>query len=186
LKTLDPTRSAAKIMFHAALAEPLGMEGAGDAPLESIYDRAAVHLAFEQIGGAARAMEAARDYALERHAFGRPIGGFQAIKHRLADMFISIELARSHCYMGAWALGEDADTLARAASAARVAACDAYWFVAKEAIQIFGGIGTTWEADAHLHYRRSKQLAVELGGPVQWRERLAGSLERQFALEGAP
>lgn len=180
LRTLDPTRSAAEIRFDNVVVERLGEAGQGDSLLASILDRGAVYLAFEQVGGATRAMEMARDYALERYAFGRPIGSFQAIKHRLADMFIRIELARSHAYFGAWALQQDATTLARAASAARIAACDAFWFVSKEAIEIFGGIGSTWEADAHLYYRRAKQLAVEVGGPVRWRERLAATLEQDF------
>jgi alkylation response protein AidB-like acyl-CoA dehydrogenase len=149
--------------------------------LRSIYDRAATYIAFEQVGGADRCLEMTRDYALERYAFGRPIGSYQAIKHKLADFYILNQLARSHAYYGAWALGEGNAQLARAASAARVAASEAYWFAAKEMIQIFGGIGTTWDADCHLHYRRSKHLATMVGGPPLWRERLVADLEHALA-----
>jgi alkylation response protein AidB-like acyl-CoA dehydrogenase len=181
LKTLDPTRSAAELCFQNVAAERLGPAGAGEALLNNIIDRGAVLIAFEQIGGADQALEMARNYALERYSFGRPIGSFQAIKHRLADMYIRNQLARSNAYFGAWMLSEGSNTLARAAAAARIAASDAYWFAAKETIEIFGGIGTTWEVDCHLHYRRAKQLALMVGGPVVWRERLVSSLEHDNA-----
>jgi len=181
LRTLDPTRNSARLDFTAAPCERLGGVGEGLTLLQRIHDRAAVYLAFEQIGGADQTLEMARDYALERHAFGRPIGGYQAIKHRLADMYIRNQLARSNAYYGAWALRGDNPILARAAAAARVAASEAYWFASKECIEIFGGIGTTWEADCHLHYRRAKQLALMVGGTAAWRERLVCELEREAA-----
>lgn len=177
LRTLDPSRSAAALTFQDVAADPLGQGEDGALLLQALYDRAAVLLAFEQIGGADRALEMARDYALERHAFGRQIGSYQAIKHRLADMYIRNEVARSNAYYGAWALAGSATQLGHAAAAARVAACEAYWYSSKEAIEVFGGIGTTWEADCHLHYRRAKQLALLIGGAALWRERLICALE---------
>ena len=177
LQTLDPSRDAAMLEFHQVPCETLGLSGDGQALLRGIEDRAAVYFAFEQIGGATRAMEIARDYALQRYSFGRPIGSYQAIKHKLADMFIKIELARSNAYFGAWALRGDNPALPRAAAAARIAACEAYWFASKECVEIFGGIGTTLEVDCHLHYRRAKQLALAIGGAAEWRERLVTALE---------
>jgi alkylation response protein AidB-like acyl-CoA dehydrogenase len=177
LRTLDPTRSAAALDFADAPAEPLGAAGDGPALLRTIFDRAAAFMAFEQLGGADRALEMARDYALERHAFGRPIGSYQAVKHRLADMYIRNQIARSHAYYGAWALGAGGAEMGRAAAAARIAAADAYWYASKEAIEIFGGIGATWEADCHLFYRRAKQLSLAVGAPSLWKERLVAELE---------
>ena len=153
LKTLDPTRGVAKLTFTGAAAERLGAAGEGMALAEQVMDRAAVLLAFEQVGGADRGLEMAKDYALERYAFGRPIGSYQAIKHKLADIYVKNELARSNAYYGAWALNTGAAELPIAASAARVAACEAFWFAAKENIQTHGGMGFTWEVDCHLYYR---------------------------------
>ena len=139
-------------------------------------------LAFEQVGGADRALEMAKDYAMERYAFGRPIGSYQAIKHKLADMYVKNELARSNAYYGAWALETGAAELPlAAAAAARVAACEAYWFAAKENLQTHGGIGFTWEMDCHLFYRRAQQLGLVAGGAKAWKERLVSQLERRNA-----
>ncbi|MDZ4373745.1 MAG: acyl-CoA dehydrogenase family protein [Phenylobacterium sp.] len=181
LKTLDPTRDAAKLTFNGAAAERLGGAGEGLALLEQINDRAAVLLAFEQTGGADKALEMAKAYALERYAFGRVIASYQAIKHKLADIYIKNELARSNAYYGAWALNTNAPELPVAASAARIAASEAFWFAAKENIQTHGGIGFTWEIDAHLYYRRSRQLALVAGAPRVWKERLVSQLERRNA-----
>lgn len=178
LKTLDPTRGAANLTFSRTPAERLGTHGDAAAQLARILDRAAVLFAFEQLGGADRCLEMARDYALERYTFGRPIGSYQAIKHKLVDMYIRNQLARSNAYYGAWALGDGESMLARAAAAARVAACEAYWFASKETIEIFGGIGVTWEADCHLFYRRAKQLSLVVGAAPVWKERLVAELER--------
>lgn len=181
LKTLDPTRDAAKVTFADAPAERLGEAGQGFELLQRILDRAAVLLAFEQVGGADRCLEMARDFALERYAFGRQIGSYQAMKHKLADMYVKNELARSNAYYGAWALNADAPELPVAAAAARIAACDAYWYAAKESIQTHGGIGFTWEVDCHLYYRRSRQLGLVAGAPRVWKERLVSQLERRNA-----
>ncbi|WP_309089406.1 acyl-CoA dehydrogenase family protein [Phenylobacterium sp.] len=181
LKTLDPTRDAAKLTFDAAAAERLGAAGEGLSLLEQIHDRAAVLLAFEQCGGADRCLEMAKAYALERYAFGRVIASYQAIKHKLADMYVKNELARSNAYYGAWALNTNAPELPVAASAARIAASEAFWFGSKENIQTHGGIGFTWEVDAHLYYRRSRQLSLVAGAPRVWKERLVSHLERRNA-----
>ncbi|MDP3383509.1 MAG: acyl-CoA dehydrogenase family protein, partial [Phenylobacterium sp.] len=153
LKTLDPTRDAARLTFKDAPVRRLGEAGQGFELLEQINDRAAVLLAFEQCGGADRCLEMAKSYALERYAFGRLIGSYQAIKHKLADIYVKNELARSNAYYGAWALNTGAPELPVAASAARIAGSEAYWVASKENIQTHWGIGFTWEMDCHLHYR---------------------------------
>ena len=177
VETLDPTRSHARLAFEGAAAEPLGAADAGWALVERLLDRAAVLFAFEQVGGAQAALEMARDYALGRFAFGRPIGSFQAIKHKLADVYVALELARSNAYYGAWALSTDAPALPVAAAAARVAASEAYFHAAKENIQTHGGMGFTWEFDCHMYYRRAKLLALNLGSVARWKDKLVSRLE---------
>lgn len=179
--TLDPTRDAAKLVFKDAPAQRLGDPGEGFPLLERILDRAAVLLSFEQCGGADRALEMAKEYALERYAFGRVIASYQAIKHKLADMYVKNELARSNAYYGAWALNTDAPELPIAAAAARIAGSEAFWFASKENIQTHGGIGFTWEMDCHLYYRRARQLSLVAGSPRVWKERLVSQLERRNA-----
>lgn len=181
LKSLDPTRGVARLTFSSAPCRPLGAAGEGMDLMEAVFDRAAVLLAFEQTGGADRCLEMAKEYALGRYAFGRPIAGYQAIKHKLADIYVKNQLARSNAYYGAWALNTDAAELPRAAAAARVAGSEAFHFASKENIQTHGGMGFTWEVDAHLYYRRAKQLSLVAGAPAQWRERLVGQLERRNA-----
>ncbi|HXA39253.1 MAG TPA: acyl-CoA dehydrogenase family protein [Phenylobacterium sp.] len=181
LQTLDPTRDAARLTFKDAPARRLGAAGAGLELLEQVMDRAAILLAFEQCGGADRCLEMAKAYALERYAFGRVIASYQAIKHKLADIYVKNELARSNAYYGAWALNTDAPEMPLAASAARIAASEAFWFAAKENIQTHGGIGFTWEMDCHLYYRRSRQLSLVAGAPRVWKERLVSHLERRNA-----
>lgn len=181
LKTLDPTRGHAKLTFHNAKAERLGPAGQGWDLAEAVLDRAAVLIAFEQVGGAHACMEMAIDYAKNRYAFSRQIGSFQAIKHKLADMYVAIEVARSNAYYGAWALSTEAGELPFAAAAARAAASDAYYFCAKENIQTHGGMGFTWEVDCHLFFRRAKLLAVQAGAPAVWKEKLVKRLEQRNA-----
>ena len=132
--------------------------------IRTLLDYAAVPMAFEQVGSAQAALDMANAYAKERYAFGRPIGSFQGIKHKLADMYIQVELARSNAYYGAWAVHTEAAELPIAASVARIAACEAGWFVTKENIQTHGGMGFTWQMDCHLYYRRAKLLSLALGG----------------------
>ncbi len=176
VSTFDPSRSHARITFAAAEAEPL--TGADSAEqVRRLMDRAAVMMAFEQLGGAEAALEMARDYALQRYAFGRPIGSFQAIKHKLAEVYIAVELARSNAYYGAWALHTDAAELPIAAAVARIAACDAGWIATKENIQTHGGMGFTWQFDCHLYYRRAKLLGLALGAAREWKHRLVDTLK---------
>jgi alkylation response protein AidB-like acyl-CoA dehydrogenase len=181
LETLDPTRGHARLIFDKADAERLGKAGEGWALAEAILDRAAVLIAFEQLGGAQACLDMAVDYAKGRYAFSRQIGSFQAIKHKLADMYVAIELGRSNAYYGAWALSTESAQLPLAAAAARIAASDAYYFAAKENIQAHGGMGFTWEIDCHLFYRRAKLLAVQAGGPSVWKEKLVRRLELKNA-----
>lgn len=178
--SVDDSRGHARVTFAQAPAERLaGQTGWG--VVETLMDGAAVLLSFEQIGGAQRALEMARDYSLQRRSFGRQIGSYQAIKHKLADMWIAIETARSNAYYGAWALQNSPAELPVAAAAARIAACEAYWFASKENIQTHGGVGFTWEFDCHLYYRRAALLAVMLGSPRIWKDRLITTLEQRNA-----
>ena len=177
VETIDPSRKHAQITFKDTPAELLGAPADGLSLLERIQNRAAILFAFEQVGGAQRALEMARDYALERYAFGRPIGSFQAIKHKLADVYVATELARAHAYYGAWALAREAPELPLAAAAARVSANDAFFLAAKENIQVHGGMGFTWAADCHLFYRRAKLLSLTLGSSRVWKDRLISQLE---------
>ncbi|MFT3801849.1 MAG: acyl-CoA dehydrogenase family protein [Burkholderiaceae bacterium] len=179
IATIDPTRSHAELTFDDVPAEALGAAGDGARILDAVFDRAAVLIAFEQIGGADRALEMGRDYALERFAFGRPIGSLQAIKHMLADMYVSATLARSNAYYGAWALSTDAAELPVAAATARVSATQAYQHCARNDIQVHGGMGFTWEFDCHLYYRRSNLLALTLGAPSVWEDRLIRLMREQ-------
>ena len=172
LKSIDPTRSQAKLSFENAPATLLGGEGDGWHLATQVMDRAAILMAFEQLGGAERALYIARDYALERMAFGRQIGSFQAIKHMLADMYVSATLARSNCYYGAWALASRSAELSVAAATARVSATQAFQHCAKNNIQVHGGMGFTWEFDCHLYYRRSNALALALGSLSTWKDLL--------------
>ncbi len=181
LQSLDPTRGVARLAFADAAAERLGEAGEGLSLAEAVMDRAAVYLAFEQVGGSDRALEMAKSYALERYAFGRPIGSYQAIKHKLADIYIKTELARSNAYYGAWALDSGAAELPLAAAAARVSASEAFWFAAKESLQTHGGMGFTWAVDCHLFYRRAQQLGLVAGGAKAWKEKLVSQLERRNA-----
>ncbi len=175
LRSIDPSRSLAELRFDAAPAELLGAAN-GAATLQQLMDRAAVLLAFEQIGGATRAFEITREYCLSRYAFGRPIASFQAIKHRLADLYVEIELARSNAYFGAWALSTASPELGVAACGARASASDAFELASQEMIQLHGGVGYTWEFDCHLFSRRAKYLGALLGSAHQWREQLVQRL----------
>ena len=175
--SFDPSRSIAKLAFQDAPAELLGSEAGAAARIETLLDRAAVMMGFEQIGGATRAFEITREFTLGRYAFGRPIASFQAVKHRLAELYAKIEIARSNGYYAAWALSTGSDELSLAACCFRAAASDAFELAAEEMIQLHGGVGFTWEYDCHLFYRRAKWLSAALGTPSEWREKLIQRLE---------
>jgi len=172
LQSLDPSRSLATLEFDNAPATVLGTEGHGWELAQEVLDRAAVLMAFEQLGGAQRAFEITREYIMSRYAFGRPIASFQALKHRMADIYVEIELARSNAYYGAWALTNSSSDLPTAACGCRVTATDAFELASREMVQLHGGVGFTWEFDCHLFYRRAKLLSTALGSADQWRERL--------------
>ena len=177
---IDGSRALARLQLSGAQAELLG-DGGDAAAIEHLLDRAATLMAFEQLGGADQAFAITREYVLDRYVFGRPVGSFQAIKHRLADLFVDISLARSNSYYAAWALAGSADELPVAAAAARAAASDAFDLAASEMVHMHGGIGVTWEADAQLFYKRAKLLALTLGSPTHWRDRLTLRLARESA-----
>ncbi|MFZ5738982.1 MAG: acyl-CoA dehydrogenase family protein [Pseudomonadota bacterium] len=181
LQNVDPSRQQAELTFAGAKAEPLGAANEGWSILSRVMDRAAVLIAFEQVGGADRALEMGRDYALDRIAFGRQIGSFQAIKHILADMYVSATLARSNSYYGAWALSTDAAELPEAAASARISATQAFQHCAKQNIQVHGGMGFTWEFDCHLYYRRANALALSLGSQSYWEDQLIDRMRQKNA-----
>lgn len=177
VQTIDPSRSHANLELAGAALEPLGEPETGWALTQRLLQGAAVLYAWEQAGGAQAAQEMAKDYALERYAFGRPIGSYQAIKHKIANMYVRSTLARSNCYYGAWALNTNASELPLAAATARVSATQAFQFAAQENVQTHGGMGFTWESDCQLYYRRAKLLAVNLGSRALWQDRLLAALD---------
>ncbi|MBI5940226.1 MAG: acyl-CoA/acyl-ACP dehydrogenase [Caulobacterales bacterium] len=179
LDTIDPTRGQSTITFKDASAERLGVAGDGWRLAAEVMDRAAILLAFEQVGGSDRALEMGRDYALDRMAFGRPIGSFQAVKHMLADMYVAATLARSNAYYGAWVLSTGSAELPVAAATARVSATQAFQHCAKNNIQVHGGMGFTWAFDCHLFYRRSNGLALALGSQSTWEDLLIDRLRQR-------
>ncbi len=179
ISSFDPSRSLAKLDFDGAAAELLGKDGKGDELVEQILDRAAVLMAFEQLGAADACFNATKEFTTDRYAFGRPIASFQAIKHRLADMWCELELARSNAYYGAWALSNEDEELGIAACISRVQASHALAHIAEEMIQLNGGVGFTWEYDCHLFYRRGKLLAAALGNPTSWKDKLVDRIENR-------
>lgn len=186
LKTLDPSKPYAALNFGGTAAELLDGRASAAQVLARVRNRAAVMLAFEQLGAADAALEMAAAYAKERKAFGRAIGSYQGIKHKLANLYTNNQLARAHCYYGAWALTADmaqaagAPELAAAAAAARVSATQALSDAAQENLHTHGGMGYTWELDCHLFYRRARQQAVELGNIHAWREQVAAELQKRM------
>ena len=176
-ETLDASRSHSDITFENAAAETLGAVGEGWANQNRVLDKAAILMAFEQVGGSDVCLAMAKDYALNRYAFGRPIASFQAIKHKLADMYVFNELARSNAYYGAWALSTNAREIPLAAASARVSATQAFDYASKENIQTHGGMGFTWQVDCHFYYKRSKELGLALGPQRTWKDKLVTELE---------
>ncbi len=187
LQTLDMTRKQAKIDFENAPAQlllgtfgtnqgPLGVKGAGGAALARTLDQAAALLSAEMVGGAQACLDASTTYAKERYQFGRPIGSFQAIKHKCANMLMEVEMSRSAAYYAGWAAAEDPEELSLAASLAKAYCSDAFFHAAAENIQIHGGIGFTWEHDAHLYFRRAKSSEIYLGDATYHRELVAQKL----------
>ncbi|NNN00484.1 MAG: acyl-CoA/acyl-ACP dehydrogenase [Acidimicrobiaceae bacterium] len=176
LATMDQTRKQSRIEFKDATAVLVGTEGAALEGLETTLQVAASALAAEQVGGAQRVLNNAVEYAKNRVQFGRPIGSFQAIKHKCADMLLDVESAKSAAYYAAWAAQELNDELPIAASLAKSFCSEAYFHCAAENIQIHGGIGFTWEHHAHLYFKRAKSSELFLGDPSYHRELLAQRL----------
>jgi alkylation response protein AidB-like acyl-CoA dehydrogenase len=177
LPTMDQTRKQARLEFDSVQARLLGDAGDGWPAVSRMLQVAAVGLAAEQVGGAQRALEMAVEYAKLREQFGRPIGSFQAIKHKCASMLVAVESMKSAAYYGLWAVASGDDELPVVSSIAKVCCSDGYTMVTSENIQIHGGIGFTWEHPAHLYFKRARSSRVLLGGPDYHRDliaRLAG------------
>lgn len=177
--TIDPSRSHANLEFKDSCGELIGADGFGWEMVNDVFDRAAVLFAWEQVGGTQSTLNQATEYAKSRHAFGRPIGSFQAIKYKLANMYVKHTLARSNCYYGTWTLAGDHADLRLAAATCRVSAIQAFHYATKENIQTHGGMGFTWEFDCQLFYRRSKLLALNLGSEHWWQDRLITAHEQR-------
>ena len=173
IPTLDQTRKMAQISFSNTPGRLVGAEGAGEAILTATMDLAAVALAAEEVGGASRCLEMSVDYAKSRIQFGRAIGSFQAIKHKCADILLEVESAKSAAYYAGWVASQDSEELAVAAPLAKAFCSDAYFQAAAENIQIHGGIGFTWEHDAHLYFKRAKASQLLFGDSAYHRAKLA-------------
>jgi alkylation response protein AidB-like acyl-CoA dehydrogenase len=173
LSTMDQTRKQARLDYDGVEGRLIGTEGAGWDVLSQVLDLAAVALAAEQVGGAQEVLEMAVQYAKDRVQFGRPIGSFQAIKHKCADMLLEVESAKSAAYYAGWCASELNDELPSVASLAKAYCSEAYFHSAAENIQIHGGIGFTWEHPAHLYFKRAKSSELLFGDPTYHRELLA-------------
>jgi alkylation response protein AidB-like acyl-CoA dehydrogenase len=173
LATLDQTRKQAKLTFAQTPARLIGEEGTGWSALSKMLDLAAVALAAEQVGGAQQILDVTVQYAKDREQFGQPIGSFQVIKHKCADMLLEVESARSAAYYAGWAAADDGDDLPIAASLAKSYCSEAYFHAAAESIQIHGGIGFTWEHPVHLYFKRAKSSELLFGDGSYHRELLA-------------
>ena len=175
---LDLTRPMARLRCAdvPVRAEQLLGPPVAPAALERALDRARIALAAEALGGAACVLEMTTEYVKQRLQFGRPIGSFQAVKHRLADMMVELEAARSAAWYAACVADENPAELAEAAATAKSYCCDAFYSCAASAIQLHGGVGFTWEHDVHLYFKRARAAATLLGSPAWQRERLLRTL----------
>ncbi|MFH8985605.1 acyl-CoA dehydrogenase family protein [Streptomyces varsoviensis] len=171
--TLDQTRKLARLRFDRTPARLVGADGGGRPAVAEMLDLAAIALAAEQAGGAQRVLDMSVEYAKLRVQFGRPIGSFQAIKHKCADMLVEVESARAAAYHAGWAAAEGDDEVPALASLAKSYCSEAYFHAAAENIQIHGGIGYTWEHPAHLYFKRAKSSELMLGDGAYHRELLA-------------
>jgi alkylation response protein AidB-like acyl-CoA dehydrogenase len=176
LATMDQTRKQAKLEFSGVPATLIGTDGGAEEVLGRVLDLAVVALAAEQVGGAQKVLDMSVEYAKDRVQFGRPIGSFQAIKHKCADMLLEVESAKSAAYYAAWCAAELNDELPEVACLAKAYCSEAYFHSAAENIQIHGGIGFTWEHPAHLYFKRAKSSELLFGDPTYHRELLAQRL----------
>jgi alkylation response protein AidB-like acyl-CoA dehydrogenase len=176
LPTMDQTRKLCEVALSDVTIGPdalLGAAGAGSAPLARVLDRATVALCAEMCGGAQKVLDMTVEYAKIRQAFGRPIGSYQGVKHRAADMLVDVENSKSITYYAAWALDEGVAEAPLAVSMAKAYVSDAYRRVAAAGIQLHGGIGFTWEHDLHLYFKRAKGSEFTFGDATHHRERVA-------------
>jgi alkylation response protein AidB-like acyl-CoA dehydrogenase len=173
LPTMDQTRKQARLDFDSVPARLVGDVDDAWPAVSRMLEVAAVALAAEQAGGAQRALEMAVEYAKLREQFGRPIGSFQAIKHKCASMLVAVESMKSAAYYGLWAVASGDSELPVVSSIAKLCCSDGYALVAGENIQIHGGIGFTWEHPAQLYFKRARSSRVLLGGPDYHREMIA-------------
>ncbi|MFM7224354.1 MAG: acyl-CoA dehydrogenase family protein [Actinomycetota bacterium] len=181
VRSFDPTRRFAHLDLEGVSVPADRVLGAADGPsaaaaLRAALDEATVGLALEMVGTAQTIFDRTHEYALQREQFGVPIGSFQAIKHKFADMMIAVERARATGYFAALTIAEDDPRRASASSVAKAAAGDCQRLLGKEGIQIHGGIGYTWEHDMHLYVRRNKACSLLFGTPAEHRERIARHL----------
>ena len=176
LPTMDQTRKLCEVTFNDVAVGADALLGAKDqawAPLSRVLDRATVALCAESCGGAQRVLDMTTDYAKIRVAFGKPIGSYQGVKHRAADMLVEVENAKSLTYYAAWAVDENVPEAPLAASMAKAYVSDAYRRTAGAGIQLHGGIGFTWEHDLHLYFKRAKASEFTFGDSSYHRERVA-------------
>jgi alkylation response protein AidB-like acyl-CoA dehydrogenase len=179
LKTMDQTRKLSELKFtgvKATAADVVGVAGAGWKTLSEVLDRGKVMLAAEMMGGAQHVLDMTVDYAKVRVQFGRPIGSFQAVQHKCANMMVDIEGAKSAVYYASWAVSNDHPEAALSASVAKAAASDAYRRVSSEGIQLHGGIGFTWDHDLHLYFKRAKSAEFTFGDAAWNRELVAQAI----------
>ena len=174
--SLDETRKLATIDLDVVVDHDARLPGDAAAAVAAAADRGAVAVALENVGGAQATLDMAVQYAKDRRQFERPIGSFQAIKHKCADMLIAVESARAAAYFAAWAVATGSDEASTAVPLAKAHTSDAFFRCAAENIQIHGGIGFTWEQDAHLWFKRAKANAELLGSPAAHRSHLADAL----------
>jgi alkylation response protein AidB-like acyl-CoA dehydrogenase len=173
LPTMDQTRKLCEVKLDDTPATLLGAKDAGWAPLERVVQRATVALCAEMCGGAQKVLDMTTEYAKIRIAFGKPIGSYQGVKHRAADMLVDVENAKSLTYYAAWAVDENVPEAALACSMAKAYTSDAYRKVAGAGIQLHGGIGFTWEHDLHLYFKRAKSSEFTFGDATYHREKVA-------------
>lgn len=179
LKTMDQTRKLSELKFSGVKANAndiVGSVGGGWKTLTEVLDRGKVMLAAEMMGGAQKVLDMTVDYAKARVQFGRPIGSFQAVQHKCANMMVDIEGAKSAVYYASWAVSNDHPEAALASSVAKAAASDAYRRVAAEGIQLHGGIGFTWDHDLHLYFKRAKSAEFTFGDGAWNRELIAQAI----------
>jgi alkylation response protein AidB-like acyl-CoA dehydrogenase len=176
LQPLDPTRKQAQLELKDVKAKAIGTPGKDWAALQKTLDQISVLLSAEIVGGAQRCLDMAVQYAKDRVQFGRPIGQFQAIKHKCADMLLQIESGKTAAYYALWVAAKDDPELTTVAPMAKAFCSEAYFFAASENIQVHGGIGFTWEHDAHLYFKRAKSSELLFGDPTYHRDLLARRL----------